>query len=757
MRTIDFHIAGMDCASCASNTEKLLMETEGVKSANVSYASERGSVEFDETLVNEERIAEVIKMLGYEMVNVSETESGVGGNLVESSHHEHVQAMKGEEIRKIKFSFIFALLLSLPVFILSMLPLVYRPIFGSDELLRKMVLLVLATPVQFIAGRRFYRAAIFSLLHGFFDMDTLIVVGTTITYFYSALNVIVGGEVYFETSTLLITFVLLGKYLEAVTRGKMGDAVRKLMNLAPQNASVVREGKVAILSISEVVVGDIIEVKPGEKIPVDGVVIEGHSSVDEGMVTGESIPVEKNIGDKVIGGTVNKLGNFRFKAVRVGKDTLLSQIIAFVETSQSSKAPIQTLADRVASVFVPAVILLSLVVFSIWYFLIGAGFTQAMIYAISVLVISCPCAFGLATPTAVMAGTGVGAERGILIKGGEALEAAEGVDIVVFDKTGTITEGKPVVTDVYAFEGAALVDAVKGERILQMAAAMESRSEHPLASAIIEKAKKDGIDFESLYLRNFLAVPGHGVSGEMNGIEVVFGNRRLMARNGYAMDLVDAKISDLERQGKTVSILAVSDKIEGLVAVIDPIKKGVREVISELKKRNMGIVMITGDNRHTAESVAEEIGVLHVIAEVLPEEKAREIDRLQESIVAGGKRHKVAFVGDGINDAPALVSADLGIAMGGGSDIAKEAGQIILVNNDVKDVVAALRLSNAVISKIRQNIGWALIYNIIGIPVAAGALSFMGISLRPEIAGLAMALSSVSVVLNSLLLRKTEI
>lgn len=746
MRKIDFHIAGMECAACSQNIEKLLLDTQGVKAANVNYASESGNAEFDETLINEEKILEIVKSLGYKAVNISETALEGGGTKMLGSHHEHIQEMRNEEIKKLKLNFVFSLLLSVPVFVFSMI------IPGP-----KILLWALATPVQFIAGKRFYQASFNSLKHRFFDMDTLIVVGTTAAYFYSLVNVFMGGDVYFETSSILITFVLMGKYLEALTKGKMGDAVRKLMSLAPQNAWVVKGKEIFSLPLSEVMVGDMVEVKPGEKVPVDGKIVDGHSSVDESMVTGESIPVEKNVNDLVIGGTVNKLGTFRFKATKVGKETMLSQIVVFVEKAQASKAPIQTFADEVASVFVPAVILLSVLVFTIWYLVFGVGFSQALIYAISVLVISCPCAFGLATPAAIVAGTGVGAERGILIKGGEALEAADNIDIVVFDKTGTLTTGVPTVTDIMAFEGVEAVDGEKKKRILEMAAIIESKSEHPLANAILQKAKEEGVNYENSFLRNFLAVPGHGVSGEINGVEVVLGNRRLMAKNGYAMDLVDTRIAELEKQGKTVSILAVSDKIEGIIAIEDPVKEGAKEVISDLKKRGLGIVMVTGDNRNTAEAVAMRVGIEHVISEVVPEEKARELDRFQDSVANDHRRHKVAFVGDGINDAPALVSSDLGIAMGSGSDIAKEAGQIILVKNDIRDVLSALRLSNATLSKIRQNLAWALGYNILAIPIAAGLFSPFGIVLRPEIAGLAMALSSVSVVVNSLLLRKTKI
>lgn len=725
MKKIILSVSGMDCASCASNIEKVLMDTQGIKSANINYASTKGVVEYDETLIDEKRVYEIIRGLGYDL----KTEE------------------KGRECGQFGSCFLLAATLSIPIFVFSM-------IFPLEN---KLILLILATPVQFLAGKRFYKSAFTSLRHGFFDMDTLIVVGTSAAYFYSVVNVFMGGDVYFETSSLLITFVLMGKHLESITRTKMGEAVAKLMTLAPQKAWKVIGSEVLNIDASELVVGDTVEVKPGEKIPTDGEVVEGHSSVDESMVTGESIPVEKNAGDRIIGGTVNKLGTFRFKVTRVGSETVLAQIVAFVEKAQLSKAPIQNFADRIASVFVPAVIALSILVFFIWYLLLGASFAQALIYAISVLVISCPCAFGLATPTAVIAGTGVGAERGILMKGGEALETADGIDVVVFDKTGTLTTGQPEVTDVLAFEGAEAVDGEKRKRVLQMAAVIESKSEHPLAMAIVQKAKEEGAFNEGAFLRNFLAIPGHGVSGEVNGIEVVLGNRRLMARNGYAMDLVDGRITDLEKQGKTVSILAISDKIEGIIAIEDPVKEGAKKVIEDLRRRKISVVMMTGDNRNTAEAVASRVGILHVISEVVPEEKAKEIDRLQESILDGGKKHKVAFVGDGINDAPALVSSDLGIAMGGGSDIAKEAGQIILVKNDISDVVRAFRLSSATLSKIKQNMFWALGYNVAAIPIAAGIFSSYGLILKPEIAGLAMALSSLSVVLNSLLLKKTQI
>lgn len=753
MKKETFHITGMECASCAVNTEKILKGEQGIKSADVNYATESGIIEYDDTLVNEEKIAQIVKELGYNIMSASEEKGDSSGGV---SHHEHAKMMKSEEQQKLRSQLFLAIVFSLPVLVLSMVMPLSDILFGGNDYLRKIVIWALATPVQFIAGKRFYRATFASLRKGFFDMDALIVVGTSASYLFSVFNIFNNGDVYFETSSLLITFVLMGKYLESITRGKMGDAVAKLMNLSPQNAWVVRGVETVSLHLNEVVVGDVLVVKPGEKVPTDGEVIEGHSSVDESMVTGESLPIEKNVGDKVIGGTVNKLGTFKFKATKIGRDTMLSQIVAFVSDAQSKKAPIQTYADKIASVFVPFVMILSGVVFVTWMVL-GFGFSQALTFAVAVLVISCPCAFGLATPTAIIAGTGVGAERGILIKGGEALEAAMGVDVVVFDKTGTLTLGNPVVTDVLAFEGVEAVDGEKKKRILQMAALIESRSEHPLAAAILQKAKEEKVDLESSYLRNFLAVPGYGVSGEINGVEVVFGNRKLMAKNGYAMDLVDGKIADLEKQGKTVSILAVSDKIEGIIAIEDPIKEGTQKVIAELRRRKMSIVMMTGDNRNTAEAVASRVGILHVISEVVPEEKAREVDRLQESIVEGGKRHKVAFIGDGINDAPALVSSDLGIAMGGGSDIAKEAGQIILVKNDIADVVKAFRLSSATISKVRQNMFWALVYNIVAIPVAAGLFSSFGIILRPEIAGLAMAFSSISVVGNSLLLKKTEI
>lgn len=597
---------------------------------------------------------------------------------------------------------------------------------------------VLASLVQFIGGGRFYRTAWSALRHRAANMDTLIAVGTSVAYFYSLYAMVAGHEVYFEISALLIMFILMGQWFEELTKGRASKAIEKLLDLQAKEATVIRDGKPVKVAVEQIQVGDIIMVRPGEKVAVDGEVIDGHSSVDEAMVTGESIPVEKKAGDAVIGATINKTGTFKFKATKVGKDTLLSQIIQLVERAQASRAPIQKFADMVSGYFVPVVLILAIVTFDIWYLALGATLFQALLFAVAVIVIACPCALGLATPTALMVGTGRGAKMGILIKSGEVLEAARDIKYVLLDKTGTLTEGKPVVTNVVGQDEGL---------ILRVAASLEAASEHPLAGAIVGKAESAKIEPEAV--DKFNAVEGKGVAAQLQGKQALIGNRGLMEQ--YQANLtLEEDMEKLESQGKTVMIVALDGKVIGLIAVQDQPKPNAAQAIAELKEMGLEPAMITGDNEHTARAIAKQIGIKKVLAEVLPSEKADEVRSLRQ-------RGKVAFVGDGINDAPALAEADLGIAMGSGTDIAIEAGGIILVKNNLEDVVKALKLSRKTFARIKLNLFWAFIYNVAGIPIAAGVLSGIGLTLNPAIAGLAMAFSSVSVVTSSLLLGRSRL
>jgi len=602
--------------------------------------------------------------------------------------------------------------------------------------------LIVATPVQFIIGFRFYKNAYRALRSGSANMDVLIAMGTTAAYFYSIYNAFFAPhegmmkELYFESSAVIITLILFGKYLEAVAKGRTSEAIKKLMGLQAKTARVIRDGREEDIPIEEVVPGDVIVVRPGEKIPVDGRILEGDSAVDESMLTGESLPVEKTAGDHVVGATINRFGTFRLEATRVGKDTVLSQIIKMVEDAQGSKAPIQKIADRVSGVFVPVVLAIALVTLLAWY-LIAGDLTGGIVSAVSVLVIACPCALGLATPTAIMAGTGKGAENGILIKGGEHLEMTYRLNAVVLDKTGTITKGQPEVTDVIP-----LGSMDRGE-LLRMAAAAEKNSEHPLGEAIYEQGKKEpGTVPEA---EQFAAIPGKGVRAVVEGRQIYIGTRKLMQEAGIDTGSAENVIAGLEDDGKTAMLMAADGRLEAVIAVADTLKESSKDAIDELKKMGIEVYMITGDNKRTASAIAKQAGITNVLAEVLPEDKAEEVGKLKKQGM------KVAMAGDGINDAPALVAADIGIAMGTGTDVAIEAADITLLRGDLMLIPAAIRLSKMTMRKIKQNLFWAFIYNIIGIPVAAFGL------LNPMIAGGAMAFSSVSVVTNSLRLRRIRL
>jgi Cu+-exporting ATPase len=732
----DLIITGMHCASCSTLLTKALSRADGVVSANVNYSTARGVVTHDERKITEKELVEIIKKKGYG------AEISVG-----KIDPKAQQAREKKEISDIRNMFLFSLAFAIPSFLIAMV-LMW---IGIDMPYKDYILWALATPVQFIAGWQFYKGTWAALRNKTANMDTLIAVGTSAAYFYSVSIILTnpkGGQ-YFEISAILITLVLMGKMLEAIAKGKTSESIKKLMGMAPKTAVVLRGKKEVKIQIDDVAVGDVIIVKPGEKIPVDGIVVSGYSSVDESMITGESIPVEKNKGDRVFGGTINKHGSFRFKATKVGADTTLSHIIKLIEDAQGDKAPIQRFADTISAYFVPTVIGLSMLTFLVWYFVVGNTLSFSLMAAVAVIVIACPCALGLATPTAIMVGTGKGAMNGILIKGGEALETAHKLEYVIFDKTGTITKGKPEVTDIIALDS-------DTETVLRISAAIEKTSEHPLAEAIVNNAisKKMKLPVAT----GFKAIPGHGVTAKIGSNTHYLGNAKLMRDHKINISSHVKKIHSLEEEGKTVMILASADtrtkKVLGLVAVADLIKESSAEAVKKLEKLSVKTYMITGDNERTAKAIAKKAGITNIFYEVLPEDKAKYVKKLQKKINSEGRGAKVAMVGDGINDAPALAQADIGITMGSGTDVAMETGNIVLMRNDLLDVARAIKLSKQTMSKIRQNMFWALFYNVLGIPVAAGVLyPSTGWLLSPIIAGAAMALSSVSVVTNSLALK----
>ncbi|MBW2964143.1 heavy metal translocating P-type ATPase [Candidatus Woesearchaeota archaeon] len=723
MKKITILVTGMHCASCATVIQRALSKKEGIKEANVNFSTSKATVSYDDKALSDEDIKQLIISKGYG----ASADSGKG--------NAQAKAQKNE-IERLKRSLYVSMIFAIPAFIFGM---VFMWL-GIHLEYGDYLLWALATPVQFYVGWQFYRGTWTAIKNKSANMDTLIAVGTSAAYFYSAYVVLSGsmGGQYFETSAILITLVLLGKYFEAMAKGKTSEAIKKLVGLSAKTATVIRDGKEIKIPIDAVQVGDEIIVKPGEKIPVDGEITSGSSSVDESMITGESMPVEKKPGDIVVGATINKHGSFRYKATRVGANSTLAQIIKLIEDAQGKKAPIQRFADVVSAYFVPIVILLALATFLTWYLAAGKAVSFAIVTAVAVLVIACPCSLGLATPTAIMVGTGKGAKKGILIKGGDALETAHKLKYVVFDKTGTITMGKPVVTDV-------LANPRNPDDVLRIAASIEQGSEHPLAEAIVEGAKGKGLNLTDA--KDFKAIPGHGIGAKLGGKQYFLGNERLMQKQGIDVSHLTAKKRVMEDQGKTAMILAEEKKAIGIVAVADTIKNTSRKAVTRLQKMGVKVYMITGDNERTARAIAAQAGIRNVFSDVLPEDKARQVKGLQ-------RKGKVAMVGDGINDAPALAQADIGIAMGSGTDVAMETGNIVLMRNDLLDVPRAIKLSRMTMSKIRQNMFWALFYNVLGIPVAAGLLyPFTGWLLSPIIAGGAMAMSSVSVVSNSLLLR----
>jgi P-type Cu+ transporter len=724
---IELAVTGMHCAACAYAVEKALGNANGVISASVNLASESAYVEYNPEETDIHELIGIVKSAGYQAVSRREVTV------------DREKEMREKESSRLKILMICGFLLAVPTFILSMFPILSLQLTGW-------VTLALATPVQFIIGLRFYIGAYKALKNRRASMDTLIALGTSAAYFYSLLAIlgIFEGEYYFDSAAFIISIILLGRWLEARAKGKTSAAIRKLIDLQPRNAAVIREGVEVKVPVDEVRVGDLLSVRPGEKIPVDGIIVEGSAGVDESMLTGESMPVDKKPGDEVAGATINLNGYFKFEASRVGRDTALSQVIRLVEKAQGSKAPVQRLADKVAGVFVPIVISIALITFIIWYYAAGQSFIFSLTSFIAVLVIACPCALGLATPTAIMVGTGKGAQNGILIKNAESLEKAHSVHTVVFDKTGTLTLGKPVVTDITPFEG------ITEQNLLIMAAAAERGSEHPLAAAVIEAAAQENGSIPEP--DKFEALGGLGVRASIDDKEVLLGSRSLMQSHNISLDGIDLEIDKLESEGKTVMVLAVQKEVWGAIAVADKVKENARKAVSDLHNMHIETVMLTGDNERTARAVGNEVGINKVISGVLPGDKSGQILKIQSD------KGITAMVGDGINDAPALAQADIGIALGSGTDVALETGDIILVRNDPGDVVEAIKLSRYTMRKIKQNLFWAFIYNLIGIPVAAGLLyPFTGLQLNPIIAAAAMGFSSVSVVSNSLLMNRYRI
>lgn len=733
---ITLKVRGMSSQHCANIVESALKKLDGIKNVDASFAVERAIIDYEPSKVSIEKIKQTIKDAGYEPEDFKEESADVE------------KAAREKEIKSLKKKFILSLILSIPLLYYMIGPAIGLkiPNFFGEHI--AIIQFLITTPIILISYD-FYIKGIKAVVKArTANMDTLIAIGTGAAYLYSlfmsfliwAANDNYGREhLYYEVAGLLLMFILLGKYLEAIAKGRTSEAIKKLLGLKPKTALVFRNGKETEISIDEVAVGDVVIVKPGEKIPVDGTIVDGSSYVDESMLTGESMPVLKKKGDKVIGATINKTGSFKFKAVKVGKDTVLAQIIKMVEEAQSSKAPIQKLADQISAYFVPAVVGIALVSFAIWYFL-GYGFAFALTILIAVIIIACPCALGLATPTAIMVGTGLGAQHGILFKSAESLQKARNIDAIVFDKTGTITKGKPEVTDTVEV-------GAKKKDILFYAAITEKRSEHPLGQAVIEKAKSEEISIAEPL--KFNSITGKGVEAVYKNRKLLFGNRRLMELDKIKIsDEIEKRIQELEHEGKTVMLLSVEKKIFGLIAVADPIKEHSAQAILKLIGMGKQIYMITGDNERTAKAIAKQAGIENVLAEVLPHDKSEEIKKLQ----ANGK--KVAMVGDGINDAPALAQSDVGIAIGSGTDIAIETGDVILVKDDLRDVINAIDLSDFTIKKIKQNLFWAFAYNTLGIPIAAGVLfPFTGFLLNPVVAGMAMAFSSVSVVGNTLLMR----
>jgi Cu+-exporting ATPase len=733
-------IQGMTCASCVNKVEKALNSLKGVVHASVNFATERASVEYVPEEVTTRDLKKAVQDVGDQVLEVKEED------IVEKE-----RIARERELSRLKWKFISGAILLVPILVLMYGATLLEKWFGLSREMNFFIQFLLATPVQFWAGWQFYVGFWKAAKHKTSDMNTLIAVGTSAAYLYSLIVtfgshlIMVKGlmvDVYFDTSAAIIVLILLGRFLEARAKGRTSESIKKLIGLQPKTARVIRNGNEVDVPVETVIPGDFVIVRPGEKIPVDGVVREGYSSVDESMVTGESLPVEKKTGDRVIGATINKTGTFKFEATKVGKDTVLAQIIRLVQEAQGSKPPIARMVDVIASYFVPVVIAIAIVTFFVWYFFgPHPALTYAFLNFVAVLIIACPCALGLATPTSIMVGTGKGAENGILIRGAEALETAHQLNTIVLDKTGTLTRGEPSVTDIIESEG------FTKKEILTLAASAERGSEHPLGEAIVKKAKKEDLDL--LDAKDFQAIPGQGIEATINSKKVLLGNVRLMEEKKVFLNGLSEKAKLFSNEGKTPMFLALEGKAVGIIVVADTLKENTKEAIEALHRMGLEVVMLTGDRERTAKAIANQIGIDRVLAEVLPEMKAEEVKRLQ----AEGK--KVGMVGDGINDAPALAQADVGIAIGTGTDVAMESSDITLIGGDLRGIVTAIALSKATIRNIKQNLFWAFAYNTILIPVAAGVLfPFFGILLNPIFAAGAMAFSSVTVVSNALRLRR---
>ena len=745
---ITIPIGGMTCAACAQRVEKAIGKLDGVSTVSVNFATEKATIAYNPQQVRVFTIKEVIEKVGYKALEVSKTDAA-----------DEDRARKQKEIRVMWTKFIVAAVFSLPLLYIAMVPMLTK--YGitlpypegldpmNYSLIYALLEILLVLPVIGV-GYKFYTVGFKAIWHRSPNMDSLIAIGTTAAVLYSFYNtwqISIGNfraveSLYFETAGVIITLIMLGKTLEAVSKGKTSEAIKKLMGLAPKTAIIIQDGVEKEIPIEEVEIGDIIVVKPGAKIPVDGTVLEGHTAIDESMLTGESMPVDKKAGDPVYTASINTTGTVQFRAEKIGSDTALAQIIKLVEDAQGSKAPIAAMADKVSGVFVPIVFAIAVVSGVAWFIGTGGDLKFALTIFISILVIACPCALGLATPTAIMVGTGKGAENGILIKGGEALETAHQINTIVFDKTGTITEGKPTVTDVLTTEG------FLADKLLQITASAEKGSEHPLGQAIVTGAQDKELEFQKV--DGFNSITGRGIEAQINGQNVFVGNRKLMDERGIALSALEAHSDKLASEGKTPMYVAIDGRLAGIVAVADVVKSSSRAAIESLHKMGIEVAMITGDNRRTADAIAKQVGIDRVLAEVLPQDKSNEVKKLQ------GEGKKVAMVGDGINDAPALAQADIGIAIGSGTDVAMESADIVLMRSDLRDVSTAIYLSKRTIRNIKQNLFWAFGYNVIGIPIAAGMLHllFDGPLLNPIFAAAAMSLSSVSVLTNALRLKR---
>jgi Cu+-exporting ATPase len=750
---ITIPVGGMTCAACAGRIEKVLGKLDGVTSASVNLATEKATVVYEPQRIRVSALKGAIEKAGYKALEARKTDAA-----------DEDRARKQREIRVMWAKFTVAAAFSLPLLYIAMVPMLTQ--YGirlpypkgldpmNYSLIYALLEIALVLPVVGV-GYRFYTVGFKALWHLSPNMDSLIAIGTSAAVLYSLYNTgqIAAGNfravesLYFETAGVIITLIMLGKTLEAVSKGKTGEAIKKLMGLAPKTAVVTRDGVEREIPIDEVEIGDIVVVKPGTKIPVDGTILDGHTAIDESMLTGESMPVDKKAGDPVYTASLNTTGSVRFRAEKIGSDTALARIIKLVEDAQGSKAPIAALADKVSGVFVPIVCAIAVLAGAGWFIATGGDLKFSLTIFISILVIACPCALGLATPTAIMVGTGKGAENGILIKGGEARETAHKINVIVFDKTGTVTEGKPTVTDVLTAENDPSRDGAAADKLLQITASAEKDSEHPLGRAIVAGAQDKGL--ELLRPDSFNSITGRGVEAQIGGRTVLAGNRKLMDEREISLAALEVESDSLAGDGKTPMYVAVDGRLAGIVAVADVVKQSSRTAIDALRKMDVEVAMITGDNKKTAAAIAKQVGIDRILAEVLPQDKAGEVKKLQ------GEGKKVAMVGDGINDAPALAQADIGIAIGSGTDVAMESADIVLMRSDLRDVPTAINLSKRTIRNIRQNLFWAFGYNVIGIPIAAGALYlFGGPLLNPIFAAAAMSLSSVSVLTNALRLKR---